>query len=595
MFLEGQVNWVWVLGAVAAVGWIVGLVALWFAFHNRTRHVSASDQLDLVQRVADDSQKRLFETLNAIPVALVETDRQGKFVFANRAAHQLLGRKDAELIGLRFHSATWGITFPDGRPVPPDLLPSARALRGQTVKGFQHLLANPASRRKMLVSVTAMPIENEMGQITGSTAAIVETEGLQTPEVIMPEPVAAPSDDLTRRVFDAASSALVVVGANGRIREANRTALLVLGRTEADGDFSDLFLAEDERVEGRQALRAALSAPAGEAEAFVSSRGAGEGIRWSMLPLTDADGAVDALLLAGERAEPTPVFEPVVVETGSAPETVSDETLALREAAETARLQAEEALAAAAAAREEAEAARAAARKAGEDAEAELAGGRRMESVGRLTGGLAHDFNALLGVMTGALDMMLRQADDPARVRRIGQAALAAGQKGELLTRRLTAFSQGDDEPVLRSLDAGVLLRGMESRLRTLAGPEVDLMIEGPSEVAPVRLDPVAFEGAVTALTRNAVEAVEGRGSVAVRLETLLEGGVRLSVRDSGPGMDRDLAARAVEPFFTTREGAAGLGLSQVYAFARQSGGVLSIDDAPGGGAEVSVTLPSDR
>ena len=591
MFLEGQVNWMWVLGAVAAVGWIVGLVALWFAFRNGTRHVSTSDQLDLVQRVADDSQKRLFETLNAIPVALVETDLQGKFVFANRAAHQLLGRKDAELIGLRFHSATWGITFPDGRPVPPDLLPSARALRGQTVRGFQHLLANPASRRKMLVSVTAMPIENELGQVTGSTAAIVETEGLQTPEQFMPEPAAAPSDDLTRRVFDAASSALIVVGADGRVREANRTALLVLGRPEAEGDFADLFLAEDERVEGRQALRAALSAPAGEAEPFVSRRGAEEGIRWSMLPLTDTDGRVDALLLAGERAEPTPTAEPVVIETPAAPEAVSDETLALREAAETARQQAEEAIAAAA--REEARAAYAAARKAGEDAEAELAGGRRMENVGRLTGGLAHDFNALLGVMTGALDMMLRQADDPARVRRIGQAALAAGQRGELLTRRLTAFSQGDDEPVLRVLDAGVLLRGMETRLRALAGPNVDLMIEGPSEAAPVSLDPVAFEGAVQSLTRNAVEAVAGRGSVAVRLETMLEGGVRLSVRDSGPGMDRDLAARAVEPFFTTREGAAGLGLSQAYAFARQCGGVLSIDSAPGEGAEVSITLPN--
>lgn len=577
----------WVLGAVAAVGWIVGLVALWFAFRNSTRHVSASDQLDLVQRVADDSQKRLFETLNAIPVALVETDRQGKFVFANRAAHQLLGRKDAELIGLRFHSATWGITFPDGRPVPPDLLPSARALRGQTVRGFQHLLANPASRRKMLVSVTAMPIENELGQITGSTAAIVETEGLQTPEYIMPEPVAASSDDLTRRVFDAASSALIVVGADGRVREANRTALLVLGRPEADGDFSDLFLAEDERVEGRQALRAALSAPAGDAEPFVSRRGAEDDIRWSMLPLADADGAVDALLLAGERAEPTPTSEPVIMEA------VSDETVVLREAAEEARRQAGEALAAAAAAREEAQTAYAAARKAGEDAEAELAGGRRMENVGRLTGGLAHDFNALLGVMTGALDMMLRQADDPARVRRIGQAALAAGQRGEILTRRLTAFSQGDDEPVLRVLDAGVLLRGMETRLRAMGGPGIDLMIEGPSEAAPVRLDPVAFEGAVRGLTQNAVDAVAGRGSVAVRLETMLEGGVRLSVRDSGPGMDRDLAARAVEPFFTTRDGAAGLGLSQAYAFARQSGGVLSIDNAPGGGAEVSVTLPS--
>jgi signal transduction histidine kinase len=591
MFLEGQVNWMWVLGAVAAVGWAVGLVALWFAFRNRTRHVSASDQLDLIQRVADDSQKRLFETLNAIPVALVETDRQGKFVFANRAAHQLLGRKDAELIGLRFHSATWGITFPDGRPVPPDLLPSARALRGQTVKGFQHLLANPASRRKMLVSVTAMPIENELGQITGSTAAIVETESLMTPEVLMPEPMAAQSDDLTRRVFDAASSALVVVGADGRVREANRTALLVLGRAEADGDFSDLFLAEDERVEGRQALRAALSAPAGEAEPFVSRQGADEGIRWSMLPLTDADGGVDALLLAGERAEPA--VEPVIVASDGSTDPVADETLALREAAEAARREAGEALAAAAAAREEARAAHEAARKAGEDAEAELAGGRRMESVGRLTGGLAHDFNALLGVMTGALDMMLRQADDPARVRRIGQAALAAGQKGELLTRRLTAFSQGDDEPVLRVLDAGVLLRGMETRLRALGGPGIDLMIEGPSDAAPVRLDPVAFEGAVRGLTQNAVDAVGGKGSVAVRLETMLEGGVRLSVRDSGPGMDRDLAARAVEPFFTTREGAAGLGLSQAYAFARQAGGVLSIDSAPGEGAEVSITLPS--
>jgi len=589
MFLEGQVNWVWVLGGLAAVGWVVGLIGLWMAATNRSRHVNASDQLDLVQRVAEDSQKRLFETLNAIPVALVETDRQGKFVFANRAAHQLLGRRDAELIGLRFHSATWGITFPDGRPIPPDLLPSARALRGQTVKGFQHLLANPASRRKMLVSVTAMPIENELGQITGSTAAIVETEGLITPEVVVADRPAV-EDGLTRRVFDAAASALVVVGPDGRVREANRTALLVLGRDTAEGDFADLFLDEDERVEGRQSLRAGLSAPAGEAEPIMSRRGADEGIRWSMLPLTDADGRVDALLLAGERAgSASTVVE--ADEPPSAPDAVTDE--ALREEAGAARAAAAEALAAADAARREAGEARAAAARVREEAEAELQGGRRMENVGRLTGGLAHDFNAVLGVMTGALDMMLRQADDPDRVRRIGQAALAAGQKGELLTRRLTAFSQGDDEPVLRVMDAGVLLRGMESRLRELAGPGVDLMIEGPSEAAPARIDPVAFEGAVKALARNAVEAIEGQGSVAVRLETLMEGGLRLSVRDSGPGMDRDLAARAVEPFFTTREGAAGLGLSQAYAFARQSGGVLSIDSAPDRGAEVSITLPA--
>lgn len=596
MFLEGQINWVWVLGGLAAAGWLVGLTALWLAWKNRSRHVDATGQLDLVQRVAEDSQKRLFETLNAIPVALVETDKQGKFVFANRAAHQLLGRRDAELIGLRFHSATWGITFPDGRPVPPDLLPSARALRGQTVKGFQHLLANPATRKKMLVAVTAMPIENEWGEITGSTAAIVEADGLRTPEP-SPQAVSADStDELVRRVFDAASSALVVVGRDGAVRDANRTALAVLGRDAAAGDFADLFLAEEERAEGRQALRAAFAAPAGDADPFVSDSGPHGRIRWTMLPLAAPDGEADALLLAGERAEATAAAVEIVSgEASSEPSSVaapSPDVAELEAAVEDARRTADAALAEAAAARAQADAAQAAALRAQADAEAELQGGRRLESVGRLTGGLAHDFNALLGVMTGALDMMLRQADDPARVRRLGQAALAAGQRGEALTRRLTAFARGDDQPVSQVLDAGVLLRGMESRLRALAGPEIDLMIEGPAQPAMARIDPVTFEGAVRALTQNAVEAVEGRGSVAVRLERQLEGGLRLSVRDTGPGMDRDLAARALEPFFTTREGAAGLGLSQAYAFARQSGGTLSIDAAPGGGAEVSITLP---
>lgn len=593
MFLEGQINWMWVLGGLAAAGWLLGLIALWLAWTNRLRHVDASGQLDLVQRVAEDSQKRLFDTLNAIPVALVETDKQGKFVFANRAAHQLLGRRAAELIGLRFHSATWGITFPDGRPIPADLLPSARALRGQTVRGFQHLLANPATRKKMLVAVTAMPIENEWGEITGSTAAIVEADGLLNPES-PPEPAAGRGpDELARRVFDAASSALVVVGPDGVVRDINRTALAVLERDTAEGDFVDLFLAENERIEGRHALRAAFAAPAGEAGLLVSPGGAAGGIRWTMLPLTGPDGEADALLLAGERIEES--TEVAAADAGDpAPDGGQTEPAAanLEAALREARGAAEAALAEAAAARAEAQTAQAAAREAQAHAERELQGGRRMESVGRLTGGLAHDFNALLGVMTGALDMMLRQADDPARVRRLGQAALAAGQRGEALTRRLTAFARGEDQPVSQVLDVGVLLRGMESRLRALAGPEVDLMIEGPAQAAAARIDPVAFEGAVRALTQNAVQAVENRGSVAVRLERQLEGGLRLSVRDTGPGMDRELAARAPEPFFTTREGAAGLGLSQAYAFARQTNGTLSIDAAPGGGAEVSITLP---
>lgn len=604
MFMEGDIDWTLVLGLVAAVTSIVAVLALGFAFSNRTRHVSTSDALEAASKAAEAAEARLLETLNAIPVALVQTDKGGKFTFANRAAHQLMGRRDAELLGLRFHSATWGITYPDGRPVPPDLLPSARALRGQTVKGFQHILANPATRRKMLVSVTAMPIEDARGQIIGSTAAIVETEGLTTPEPVSPEtvPPTPGADDLTRRVFEAASSALVVVAANGIVREANPVALDLFGRTAAviGSDFADQFLGETERVEGRQTLRAALNAAPGEADAIVSTLGGDHGVIWRILPLNAPGTPVDAVLLAGDpapdpaaaiQAAAGPAADPV---TEMPDASVADPVGALDAAlADQARLEAEiETLRAAleAGRAETTEAVEAARAEAIARADRADEASRRLESVGRLTGGVAQDFHALLAVMTSALDMLLKAAEDPARVRRLGQAALAAGQRGEALTRRLTAFSQGEALHA-RVLDAGVLLRAMETRLRALAGPGIDLLIEGPSVEAPVRVDPVGFEGAVEALVRNAVEALDGAGSLAVRLE-VVEGGARLTVRDTGPGLDAATAARALEPFFTTRDGAAGLGLAQVHAFARQSGGTLGLTGAPGEGTEATLTLP---
>lgn len=567
MFLEGEVNWALVFGVAAAICAVVAITGLYAAARWALAYRNATARLDHALMSHEGSARRLREVLDAIPVALVETDLGGKFIFANRAAHQLLGRRDAELLGLRFHSATWGITYPDGRPVPPDLLPSARALRGQTVKGFQHIMANPSSRRKMLVSVTAMPILGPVGEVIGSTAAIVETDSLIQPEPApAPEPVSVPVDPgLTRRVFDAASSALVVLDADGRVREANRTALerhgLDAGAVEGL-DFADLFLALDERTEGRMALNAARAAEPGAAEPIVAA----SGLTWRILPLPGEDGA---LLLAGERP-PKPLPETPAEAPGE------DPAEALRAELEEARLRLT--------ALED--------RAAGD--RAELTAARRLEAVGRLTGGVAHDFSALLGVMTSALDMLLKQADQPDRVRRLGGAALNAGRRGEALTRRLAAFSQGEDA-VINRLDLSVLLRGMEPTLRQMAGEDVDLMIEAPDRPMEALIDPAAFDGAVRALLDNAVQALEGRGSVAIRLDETPDGQWSLSVRDDGPGMDSDVLARASEPFFTTRDGATGLGLSQAYAFARQSGGRLAMDSAPGEGTEATLILPPAR
>jgi PAS domain-containing protein len=176
MLLENESDLILVLGVIAAVLFalaiIAGIIAAFKVFQIR----QFQELLFKAERKIDHLERRMFNVLNAVPVALVETDQTGKFTFANKAAHQLLGRKDSELIGLRFHSATWGISYPDGRMIPPDLLPIARTLRGQTVKGFQHLISNHGSQSKVLVSVTSMPIMNTVGEVIGSTTALVELE-----------------------------------------------------------------------------------------------------------------------------------------------------------------------------------------------------------------------------------------------------------------------------------------------------------------------------------------------------------------------------------------------------------------------------------
>lgn len=275
--------------AGAALGVGVG----WLLFR-RAREDKASAAPARSTSEAGDG--RLFEILNGVPIALAQTDREGRFVFANKAAHALLGRSDAQLTGLKFHSATWGIAQPDGRPIALDLLPTARALRGQTVRAFPHLILNAQTRKPMLVATTASPILNEMHQVTGTFAAMVSLDQLSTPET-----TGATQADLTQRVFDAAASALVVVDLAGRVLAVNATARrLVQGSADPVGsDFADVFLTLDERVEGRQALRAALSVAPGEAEPLLSSAG-DAGTLWRILPLT-TDGADDAVLLAGER------------------------------------------------------------------------------------------------------------------------------------------------------------------------------------------------------------------------------------------------------------------------------------------------------
>jgi PAS domain S-box-containing protein len=239
-----------------------------------------------------------------------------------------------------------------------------------------------------------------------------------------------------------------------------------------------------------------------------------------------------------------------------------------------------------------------------DEAEAALRRAQKLEAVGQLTGGVAHDFNNLLTVIIGALDLIQRHPKDEARRDRMIEAAQAAARRGERLTQQLLAFSRRQAlKPELVVVDD--LLTESEPLLRRAVGEAVTLIVAPCAPGAVSSVDPSQFEAAVMNLVVNARDATPPGGGI--RLETRLrtlaaneaEGALAgdylcVSVHDTGEGMDSETVARVFEPFFTTKEPGrgTGLGLSQVYGFARQSGGAVVVESSPGKGATVRIYLP---
>jgi PAS domain S-box-containing protein len=238
------------------------------------------------------------------------------------------------------------------------------------------------------------------------------------------------------------------------------------------------------------------------------------------------------------------------------------------------------------------------------EADARLRETQRLEAVGQLAGGVAHDFNNVLAVVLSYAELVLDELppDHPSRAD-VGEIRRAA-ERGAVLTRQLLAFGR---QQVLRprSVDLNAALGDLERMLRRLLPAEIALHVV-PSRV-PVRahVDPAQLQHALMHLVLNARDAMPQGGVVSVEpgLRAVDAGDASgvgpgryatLTVRDSGTGMDAPTRARAFEPFFTTKppgEGA-GLGLPMVHGFAAQSGGAALLDSAPGQGTQVTLYLP---
>ena len=231
-------------------------------------------------------------------------------------------------------------------------------------------------------------------------------------------------------------------------------------------------------------------------------------------------------------------------------------------------------------------------------AQEQLRQSQKMEALGQLTGGIAHDFNNLLTVVVGGLDIIVKQAEDE-RLKRYAVNALAAADRGARLTGQLLAFSRVQRLEV-RPTHVRPLIENMRPLLRNVLGPGITKEFDLDSEMIPVMADPTQLEVAVLNLAINARDAMPSGGvlrftstAIDVDGDSELERGkyIELCISDTGVGMPPEIAARAIEPFFTTKEvgKGTGLGLSMVYGMARQSGGTARIESTPGEGTAVKL------
>ncbi len=241
-------------------------------------------------------------------------------------------------------------------------------------------------------------------------------------------------------------------------------------------------------------------------------------------------------------------------------------------------------------------------------AEATLQQAQKIEAIGHLTGGIAHDFNNLLQVMMGNMNLIQRLSGDNTRITAYAQAAEHAAMRGAELTSTLLTFARRQSLQAVH-LDMNTLLREFEPLLLRTLGAMVRFEIVLAPDLPLCQADPAHFQSAVLNLVINARDAMPEGGvlSVATGMSSLepndLIGNpeahpgrfVFVSVSDTGTGMPADVMARVFEPFFTTKEvgKGSGLGLSQVYGFARQSGGHVELDSTPKEGTTVKLLLPA--
>lgn len=505
----------------------------------------ASHRLGLEGMVAERTQalqaserryRLLFETMDQ---GILYHDPDGCILEANPAAGRILGARPEALVGRSLSDPGFGLMTEDGAPLPPEAHPVVLAVRTGRATPRTTVGARRADDDAVVwLNLTATPQFNEAGETAWvSTAFTDETARLDAERRV------AASEQLLRAVFDQTADGLLVADPTRQtVRLANQAMSTLIGH-EGTLDVGVLVPAAlAGLVTTSDAPRTQLDVPL--------TRGDGEEVV--------VDARVATVALPG-GASVLAVFR--------------DMTDRRHAEHERQRLQ------------------------------AELFQAQRMESIGALASGVAHDFNNLLSVILGYVGLALESEDTSETMREDLAEVKRAGEQSADLTRQLLAFAR--KQVIQRTpTDFNKVAVGLEKMLRRIIGEHIQLELALDPDLGIVNADPGQIEQIVMNLAINARDAMPSGGKITLttrnievspRQSEVAPGRyVRLSMTDTGQGMDAATRARIFEPFFTTkaRDKGTGLGLSTVYGIVKQSDGYVLCTSRVGHGTTFDIYLP---
>jgi len=240
--------------------------------------------------------------------------------------------------------------------------------------------------------------------------------------------------------------------------------------------------------------------------------------------------------------------------------------------------------------------------------EEQLRRSQKMDALGKLTGGIAHDYNNMLGIVLGYSELLHIALSDQPKLQAYANQISQAGERGTALTKKLLAFSK--QQPMeATALDVSAVLADQQNLLEKIVTARISINMDLSAELWTVWLDKGDFEDVIMNLCINAMHAMEGGDGVlsiatanqsfnnldAENLGIVAGDYVKFCVSDTGKGMDKETVAKIFDPFFTTKgELGTGLGLSQVYGFVERSGGGIQVYSEPGVGTRFSLFFPRD-